>query len=161
MEFSSPSWSRGLNVAYGLICVFLTTGVLLYPTLGQLTQILILRTALFAFGLARITLGAFAKHLPDTLRVFGIGLGILEIVATAIAIVDQLLFTQMLVQLLSIVMLIHGVNRITIQRICRSFVRYFTQSAFCTGTIDCSSICCGIFARAFISPPSPSSNSWS
>ena len=149
-----PGWLRAIYVLFGLIGVSLSVLILSYPNLGQLNQILILVTAVFVFGLARITVGLFAVHLPVRLRAFSIGLGVFGISVTLIAIMGQMYLTQTLAQLLSAVLLFNGAISIFIGGFVETIPRISRITLFALGLV-----CIASSVWTFMLSPFPLSSS--
>jgi uncharacterized membrane protein HdeD (DUF308 family) len=84
--------------------------VLAFPGLDIVTIVLMLSTTLLIFGLARIIDGVFAEYIPTRLREISGGVGILEIVVTITTMIYSQYITQTLIQLLSFVLLVHGIT---------------------------------------------------
>jgi len=134
-----PGWLRGLDMILGLLCISLTVGVLAYPNVNQLTQVLTLVTALLVLGLARIIIGVFARHFALRLRALNIVLGIFDIVVTFIAILNQQFLTQTLIQLFSFALLFHGAFSVIIGRFVETLPGLARGALFVLGLLSIAS----------------------
>lgn len=132
-------WLGVLNIAFGLVCVLLSTVVLAYPELDILTLILMLVIALLAIGFARTMVGVFAEYIPDWLRAINVGAGLLEIVVTyAIILYTQYIAqtTQALIQLLSVALLVHATTTALIGRFVETLPRLFRGLCVIIGLLN-------------------------
>ena len=139
LKATVPSWLRGLSMIFGFLCVILTVFVLSYPNISQLTQVLMLITALLIYGLARIIIGLFGGHISVRLREFSVASGIFVIVVTLIAIINQLSVAQTLIGLLSIMLLFQGVISAIIGRFAKTLPDLVRGTLFALGLLSISS----------------------
>lgn len=79
------NWLRVVNGIFGLIAIILSIVVLVNPELVIIKLIYILSIALLIVGIARILNGFFAYYLSRRLRTVNIGVGLLAIVISILA----------------------------------------------------------------------------
>lgn len=107
-----PGWLRVANIVLGLAAFVLSIVVVSSPGFAIATLILILYVALFVRGVSGITMGAAAKHFSRELRGLSIGVGALSIALAIIFLALPLLAVTTLVILLSIGLLVTGLESI-------------------------------------------------
>lgn len=113
-EEKSSSWLRVLDVAFGVMAVIFSFGVLAYPDMAIFALTVMLSAALLTIGVARTVTGIFAKYLSFGLRAVDLGIGILSLVLASLAIVYPQFATQMLIYLLSFALILNGIARVAI-----------------------------------------------
>jgi uncharacterized membrane protein HdeD (DUF308 family) len=117
-----PSWLRAANVVLGILAFVLSVVVLAEPGFAVLTLILLLYVALFVRGVAGVTMGAAGKHFSTMLRGLSVGVGILSIILAIVFLALPALAVATLVVLLSLGLLITGLESIAVGAIGRKIV---------------------------------------
>lgn len=107
-----PGWLRLANIVLGLAAFVLSATVISSPGFAIPTLILILYVALFVRGVSGITMGAAGRHFSRELRGLSIGVGALGIALAIVFLALPLLAVATLVILLSIGLLVTGIESI-------------------------------------------------
>lgn len=117
-----PTWQRALNIVLGLVAFVLSVVVIAEPGFAELSLVLLLYVALFVRGVAGISLGTSAKMFSTTLRGAWVGAGILSVILSLVFLAVPGLGVVTLIALLSIGLLITGLETIATGVIGREIV---------------------------------------
>lgn len=117
-----PKWLRAANIVLGLLAFVLSVIVVAEPGFAVLTLVLLLYFALFFRGIAGITMGAAAKPFANWVRGLSIGVGVLSIILAIVFLALPALAVATLILLLSIGLLITGLEYIAAGAIGRKLV---------------------------------------
>ena len=109
-----PKWLRASNIVLGLLAFVLSVIVIAEPGFAVLTLVLLLYLALFFRGVAGISMGWAAKHFSKAWRGLSIGVGALSIVLAIIFLALPSLAVATLIVLLSVGLLITGLEYIVV-----------------------------------------------
>jgi uncharacterized membrane protein HdeD (DUF308 family) len=105
----SPGWVRLAQIGLGVIILILSIIVLLNPVLGSISIIFILALLLFFAGIEKVVSGIIGRGKS---RLASVGLGIIVIVISLIAMTYPEGATVVIVVLLGIALLVDGISRI-------------------------------------------------
>lgn len=105
----SPGWVRMAQIGLGAVILILSILVLLNPVLGGISVIFILALLLFLAGIEKVVSGIVGRGKS---RLAGIGLGIIVIIISLIAMTYPEGATAVVVILLGIALLVEGISRI-------------------------------------------------
>jgi uncharacterized membrane protein HdeD (DUF308 family) len=105
----SPGWVRMAQIGLGAVILVLSILALLNPVMGGVTVIFILAVLLFFAGIEKVVSGIIGRGKP---RLASIGLGIIVIVISLIAMTYPQGATAVIVILLGIALLVDGISRI-------------------------------------------------
>jgi uncharacterized membrane protein HdeD (DUF308 family) len=105
----SPGWVRAAQIGLGVIILILSIIVLLNPVLGGISIIFILALLLFFAGIEKVVSGIIGRGKS---RLASVGLGIIVIVISLIAMTYPEGATVVIVVLLGIALLVDGISRI-------------------------------------------------
>ncbi len=117
-----PTWLRAANIVLGILVFVLSVVVIAEPGFAVLTLVLLLYIALFVRGVAGISLGATAKIFSTPLRAASIGVGVLSVILSLVFLALLGLAVATLILLLSIGLLITGLEAIAAGVIGREIV---------------------------------------
>ncbi|HZY46588.1 MAG TPA: DUF308 domain-containing protein [Candidatus Bathyarchaeia archaeon] len=117
-----PTWLRAANIILGIGAFVLSALAIAEPGFAVLTLILILYVALFVRGVAGVVMGAAAKQFSTALRGLSIGAGVLSIILAIVFLAVPALAVATLVVLLSLGLLITGLESIAVGAIGRKIV---------------------------------------
>ena len=112
LQDKSPSWLRILQVVLGLISIGLSIAVLASPASAIATVIVLLSIVLFIVGIERIASGISAASTTRSSTLVNIGLGILVIILSSVAMAYPLESAAFLIILGAIALLINGIARL-------------------------------------------------
>ena len=105
----SPGWVRMAQIGLGVIILILSILVLINPVLGSVSVIFILALLLFFAGIEKVVSGIIGR---GRARLASIGLGIIVIVVSLLAMTYPQGATAVIVILLGIALLVDGISRI-------------------------------------------------
>ena len=105
----SPNWFRGIQIVLGIVILILSILVLINPIFSAILVILILAFMLLLAGIEKAISG-FIMHGKD--RVVNIGLGIIVIAISLLAMTYPIGTSLIVVQVLGIALLVQGIARI-------------------------------------------------
>ena len=105
----SPGWVRMAQIGLGAVILILSILVLLNPVMGGVSIIFILALLLFFAGIEKVVSGIIGRGKS---RLASIGLGIIVIVISLIAMTYPEGATAVVVILLGIALLVDGISRI-------------------------------------------------
>lgn len=105
----SPSWLRAIQIGLGLLILFLSIVVLINPIIGAISVIFFLAFLLLFAGIEKVISGLFV---PGKSRFASIGLGIIVIIVSVIALAYPVDASIFVVLLLGIALLVDGISRI-------------------------------------------------
>lgn len=105
----SPNWLRAIQIGLGLLILFLSIVVLINPIIGAISVIFFLAFLLLFAGIEKVISGLF---IPGKSRFASIGLGIIVIIVSLIALAYPVDASIFVVLLLGIALLIDGISRI-------------------------------------------------
>ena len=105
----SPGWVRMAQIGLGAVILVLSILALLNPVMGGVTVIFILALLLFFAGIEKVVSGIIGRGKS---RLASIGLGIIVIVISLIAMTYPQGATAVIVILLGIALLVDGISRI-------------------------------------------------
>lgn len=117
-----PKWLRASNIVLGLLAFVLSVIVIAEPGFAVLTLVLLLYLALFFRGVAGISMGWAAKHFSKAWRGLSVGVGILSIVLAIIFLALPSLAVATLIVLLSVGLLITGLEYVVVGVVGRELV---------------------------------------
>ena len=117
-----PTWLRAANIVLGILVFVLSVVVIAEPGFAVLTLVLLLYIALFVRGVAGISLGATANIFSTPLRAASIGVGVLSVILSLVFLALLGLAVATLILLLSIGLLITGLEAIAAGVIGREIV---------------------------------------
>jgi uncharacterized membrane protein HdeD (DUF308 family) len=112
LQDKSPNWLRILQVVFGLISIGLSIAVLASPASAIATVIVLLSIVLLIVGIERIASGISAASTTRASTIANIGLGILVIILSAIAMAYPLQSAAFLIILGAIALLFNGIARL-------------------------------------------------
>ncbi len=107
-----PSWLRAANIVLGVLAFILSVVVINEPGFAVRTLILLLYVVLFVRGVAGISLGAVGKQFSAMLRGLSVGAGVLSIILGIVFLAVPALGVDVLIILLSLGLLITGLESI-------------------------------------------------
>jgi uncharacterized membrane protein HdeD (DUF308 family) len=105
----SPNWFRSIQIGLGIVILILSILVLINPIFSTILVILILAFMLLLAGIEKVTSGLI---LHRKARVVNIGLGIIVIAISLIALIYPIGASIVVVQVLGIALLVQGISRI-------------------------------------------------
>ena len=105
----SPAWIRMAQIGLGAVILILSILVLLNPVMGGVSVIFILALLLFFAGIEKVVSGIIGRGKS---RLVSIGLGIVVIVISLLAMAYPQGATAIIVILLGIALLVGGISRI-------------------------------------------------
>ena len=105
----SPGWVRMAQIGLGAVILVLSILVLLNPVMGGVSVIFILALLLFFAGIEKVVSGIIGR---GRARLLSIGLGIIVIVVSLLAMTYPQGATAIIVILLGIALLVDGISRI-------------------------------------------------
>lgn len=105
----SPTWLRALQIGLGLVILFLSIMVLLNPIFGAISVIFFLAFLLLFAGIEKVISGIF---ISGKSRFANIGLGIIVIILSMVALAFPVGASIFVVMILGIALLIDGISRI-------------------------------------------------
>jgi uncharacterized membrane protein HdeD (DUF308 family) len=117
-----PTWLRAANIVLGILAFALSVVVIAEPGFAELTLVLLLYIALFVRGVAGISMGATAKIFSTPLRAASIAAGALSVILSLVFLALPGLAIATLILLLSIGLLITGLEAIAAGVIGREIV---------------------------------------
>ena len=117
-----PSWLRAANIVLGVLAFILSVVVINEPGFAVRTLILLLYVVLFVRGVAGISLGAVGKQFSAMLRGLSVGAGVLSIILGIVFLAVPALGVDVLIILLSLGLLITGLESIAAGAIGRKIV---------------------------------------
>ena len=117
-----PSWLRAANIVLGVLAFILSVVVINEPGFAVRTLVLLLYVVLFVRGVAGISLGAAGKQFSAMLRGLSIGVGVLSIILAIVFLAVPALGVDVLIILLSLGLLITGLESIAAGAIGRKIV---------------------------------------
>ena len=109
MTEKSPKWLRGIQIGLGLLILFLSIVVLVNPIIGAVSVIFFLAFLLLFAGIEKVISGIFV---PGKSKFASIGLGIVVIIVSLIALAYPIDASIFVVLLLGVALLVDGVSRI-------------------------------------------------
>jgi uncharacterized membrane protein HdeD (DUF308 family) len=117
-----PSWLRAANIVLGVLAFILSVVVINEPGFAVRTLVLLLYVVLFVRGVAGISLGAAGEHFSAMLRGLSVGVGVLSIILAIVFLAVPALGVDVLIILLSLGLLITGLESIAAGAIGRKIV---------------------------------------
>ncbi|HMB67492.1 MAG TPA: DUF308 domain-containing protein [Candidatus Bathyarchaeia archaeon] len=117
-----PSWLRAANIVLGVLAFVLSVVVINEPGFAVRTLVLLLYVVLFVRGVAGISLGAAGKQFSAMLRGLSVGVGVLSIILAIVFLAVPALGVDVLIILLSLGLLIAGLESIAAGVIGRKIV---------------------------------------
>jgi len=117
-----PSWLRAANIVLGVLAFVLSVVVINEPGFAVRTLVLLLYVVLFVRGVAGISLGAAGKQFSAMLRGLSVGVGVLSIILAIVFLAVPALGVDVLIILLSLGLLITGLESIATGVIGRKIV---------------------------------------
>ncbi len=117
-----PSWLRAANIVLGVLAFILSVVVINEPGFAVRTLVLLLYVVLFVRGVAGISLGAAGKQFSAMLRGLSVGVGVLSIILAIVFLAVPALGVDVLIILLSLGLLITGLESIAAGAIGRKIV---------------------------------------
>ena len=109
MSDKSPMWLRAIQIGLGLLILFLSIVVLVNPIIGAVSVIFFLAFLLLFAGIEKVISGLF---IPGKSKFASVGLGILVIIVSLIALAYPVDASIFVVLLLGVALLFDGVSRI-------------------------------------------------
>ncbi len=122
-----PSWLRAANIVLGVLAFILSVVVINEPGLAVRTLVLLLYVVLFVRGVAGISLGGAGKQFSAMLRGLSLGAGVLSIILALVFLAMPALGVDVLIILLSLGLLITGLESIAAGVIGRKIVPVMTN----------------------------------
>jgi len=122
-----PSWLRAANIVLGVLAFILSGVVINEPGLAVRTLVLLLYVVLFVRGVAGISLGGAGKQFSAMLRGLSVGAGVLSIILALVFLAMPALGVDVLIILLSLGLLITGLESIAAGVIGRKIVPVMTN----------------------------------
>ena len=117
-----PGWLRAANIILGVLAFVLSVVVISEPGFAVRTLVLLLYVVLFVRGVAGISLGAAGKQFSSMLRGLSAGVGVLSIILAIVFLALPALAVDTLIILLSLGLLITGLESIAAGVIGRKIV---------------------------------------
>jgi uncharacterized membrane protein HdeD (DUF308 family) len=117
-----PNWLRAANIVLGVLAFILSGVVISEPGFAVRTLVLILYVVLFVRGVAGISLGAAGKQFSAMLRGLSVAVGVLSIILAIVFLALPALGVDVLIILLSLGLLITGLESIAAGVIGRKIV---------------------------------------
>ncbi len=117
-----PSWVRTGNIVLGVLAFILSLVVIAEPGFGNAALVVLLYVALFVRGVAGLALGTAGKQVPAGLRALSSVVGVLSIILSFVYLAFPLLAIGTLIFLLSIGLLVTGLEAIAAGVIGRNIV---------------------------------------
>jgi uncharacterized membrane protein HdeD (DUF308 family) len=117
-----PTWLRAANIVLGVLAFILSGVVINEPGFAVRTLVLILYVVLFVRGVAGISLGAAGKQFSAMLRGLSVAVGVLSIILAIVFLALPALGVDVLIILLSLGLLITGLESIAAGVIGRKIV---------------------------------------
>lgn len=117
-----PRWLRAANIFLGVLAFILSLVVLAEPGFAVLTLVALLYVALFVRGVAGLTLGAAGRQISTRLRAASSVVGVLSIILSIVILAIPALAIATLIFLLSIGLLVTGLEAIAAGIIGRNLV---------------------------------------
>ena len=108
----SPRWLRILQVVLGLISIGLSVAVLASPASAIATVIVLVSIVLFILGIERIASGISAASTKVSSSIVNIGVGVLVIILSSVAMAYPLESAAFLIILGAIALLFSGIARL-------------------------------------------------
>ena len=105
-----PGWLRAANIIIGVLAFVLSVVVISEPGFAVRTLVLLLYVVLFVRGVAGISLGAAGKQFSSMLRGLSGGVGVLSIILAIVFLALPALAVDTLIILLSLGLLITGLE---------------------------------------------------
>jgi uncharacterized membrane protein HdeD (DUF308 family) len=105
----SPGWLRVAQIGLGLLILFFSIVVLINPILGGISVIFFLALLLLFAGIEKVVTGI---PLPGKSRFISIGLGIIVIIISLVAMAYPVGASIFVVLLLGIALLVDGISRV-------------------------------------------------
>ncbi len=105
-----PNWFRGLEVAFGLGAIILGLLVLVFPTLGIATLVVLLALGLLFASFRTVSIFGL-RRLPASLKSLGLVTGLICLVLAILAVAYPSLGAAGLVVIVSFGLLVYGLNR--------------------------------------------------
>jgi len=122
-----PSWLRAANIVLGVLAFILSVVVINEPGFAVRTLVLLLYVVLFVRGVAGISLGGAGKQFSAMLRGLSVGAGVLSIILALVFLAMPALGVDVLIILLSLGLLITGLESIAAGVIGRKIVPVMTN----------------------------------
>jgi len=120
----APSWLRFFDIIFGLISVILSFIVLAYQEFTILTLLFILSFVLLVLGIARVFGGIFAIYLTGKIRALNVGIGLVGIVISILALIYPDRTIQFLIYIISFALLLNGVARFVVGSLAKAFPKW-------------------------------------
>jgi uncharacterized membrane protein HdeD (DUF308 family) len=117
-----PIWLRAANTVLGVLAFVLSVVVINEPGFAVRTLVLLLYVVLFVRGVAGISLGAAGRQFSAMLRGLSVGVGVLSIILAIVFLAVPALGVDVLIILLSLGLLITGLESIAAGVIGRKIV---------------------------------------
>jgi len=117
-----PIWLRAANIVLGVLAFVLSMVVINEPGFAVRTLVLLLYVVLFVRGVAGISLGVAGKQFSAMLRGLSVGVGVLSIILAIVFLAVPALGVDVLIILLSLGLLITGLESIAAGVIGRKIV---------------------------------------
>ena len=105
----SPNWLRAVQIGLGLIILVLSIMVLINPIFGAISVVFFLAFLLLFAGIEKVISGLF---IPGKSRFASVGLGIIVIILSLIALAYPVGTGIFIVMLLGVALLVDGISRI-------------------------------------------------
>ena len=117
-----PGWLRAANIVLGVLAFILSIVVIAQPGLAVLSLVVLLYFALFVRGVAGLVMGAAGKQFSTRLRAASSAVGVLSIILSIVFLAVPALAIATLILLLSIGLLVTGLEAIAAGIIGRNIV---------------------------------------
>lgn len=110
----TPGWLRALEIIAGLILVFTSLYVWVYPGVAALTYVFIFGIGLIFLGFARIGAAIFYSAGPGGMRVLAGIIGILCVIIGAYAVASPIVGAATLVYFFAFALMFAGIDRLVL-----------------------------------------------
>jgi uncharacterized membrane protein HdeD (DUF308 family) len=107
-----PGWLRVVGIVMGIVAIILGFLVIAYPGYGVATLVLLLAFGLLLIGVAEIAIGSGSRFARRWLRALLIVIGVLDLVLAPIVLLAPGLAVATLIFLLSLFLLLNGIDLI-------------------------------------------------
>ena len=130
-----PGWLRALEIAAGLLSIVLGVLVLIFPSWGISTLIILLSFGIFFSAVRSISLVGYSG-LPKALRAISVIAGILSLIFAVLVLIFPGFAILTLLVIVSVALLVYGVGRIFVAYTLKTAASWIKGMMIAVGIID-------------------------